>query len=685
MRIVWIGLVGISLSYFLSACLGPKLPEADSRFLNLDPAVEYTGDASCATCHEELFESYQSHGMAQAFYPLTPDNAVEDFSGITIHHEASGFVYVARRDGDRFVQEEYREEPDGTKSHQLVRPMDYVVGSGTAARTYLAQVNGRLYELPLTWYTQSDSTSSDSTFGHWGFSPGYAEFNNRFARTIPDRCMACHNGASESVPFADGKYGALAEGIGCENCHGPGALHVEARQEVEEAPDSIDVTIVNPAHLSPDLRMDVCQQCHLTGEVTVLREGEDPYSFRPGRPLSAHRAIYSLESRDPEELDVISHADRMKQSACFTESGAMDCVTCHNPHEGFRTSGPDYFNSTCQSCHAPEPLAEQMPTAALRADHSPDANCFSCHMPKVTAFDAPHASFTDHKVRVVREDEVTGPATGGTVLTPYYPYDAEDDVYAGMAYVVLARQRAGAATYRTGIALLDAALEKTPEAGEAQFLLGFARLQMGQAREAVPALEEAVRIEPNPERLNTLAQAYEASGRPAADAEARYREALQIQPAAASIRVNLARLLEAQQRLPEAVAEYRLAIEEEPWLAQAHVLLGGALAKAGDLPGAAETLQMAVQLEPGHADALTNLGAILAQQGQTSQAGSYFGRAVQAEPQNANALANYALYLLNAARPQEAFEYAQRSVQVNPQQATALQVLQVLQQARVGG
>ena len=251
--------------------------------------------------------------------------------------------------------------------------------AGSAARTYLSQENGRLYELPLTWYTEAAGPERDSTAGppgraasqsggHWALSPGYDQFNNRFNRTIPERCMACHNGTSEPVPFTDGKYASLASGIGCEQCHGPGALHVAARLENPEAPDSVDVTIVNPKHLSLELRLDVCQQCHLSGEVTVLRDGETATSFRPSRPLSAHRAIYALAEADPNRVNVISHADRMKASQCFLQSGsdspggAMDCVTCHNPHVGFRDKGPEVFNSTCQTCHAPDALQASMPT-----------------------------------------------------------------------------------------------------------------------------------------------------------------------------------------------------------------------------------------------------------------------------------------------------------------------------------
>ena len=682
--------MAVASAWAFAACQTSRTAEADDRFLNLAPDVDYVGSEACASCHEEIYAGYQEHGMAQSFYRLTPKRAVEDWSGVAVRHDASGFTYVARREGDRFVQDEYLEAPDGSRTHELTRTMDYVVGSGSAARTYLSEENGRLYELPLTWYTQSASDPEQGTTvgedslssGHWAFSPGYEEVNGRFDRTVPERCMACHNGESRAVPFAGDKYATLASGIGCEQCHGPGALHVEARTESAEAPDSVDVTIVNPKWLSVELRLDVCQQCHLNGEVSVLREGETATSFRPGRPLSAHRAVFGLAGADPNTVNVISHADRMKQSACFTESGAMDCVTCHDPHQGFRSRGPEVFDRTCRSCHEPATLQAAMPTPALREQHSPAAPCFSCHMPKVTADDAPHASFTDHWIRVVgRDDQLTGVATGAGTLEPYFERDAPEGLYAAMAYVVFGRQGGGPAATRQGTTLLARLLDRDPEHGEAQFLLGFARLQSGDARGAVAPLEAAVAQSANPERLNALAQAYEAAGRPVADAERLYVRALQIQPAAARTRVNLGRLREGQGRLPAAIADYRAAIAEEPWLAPAHTLLGGALAKSGDTAGAIAALREAVRLEPRQADALTNLGVLLAQSGNTPAAGGFLRRGVAAEPRNANAHANLALFHLNEGRAEEAFASAQQALALNPQQATASQVIQILQQA----
>ena len=682
--------VSLPLAAWLAGCWDSAQAERPSPFLNTADGVEYAGDATCAQCHAEISETYATHGMAQSFYPMTAEGAVEDWSGVEVRDAAGGYVYVARRDGDRFVQEERQLGPDGEVFNRLVRTMDYVVGSGSAARTYLTDDGGVLRQLPLTWYTQSAASPEQGTTvgtpagggGHWAFSPGYDTSNGRFDRAVPPACMSCHNGTSPPVPFVDGAYTDLAMGIGCEQCHGPGALHVEARTLDPEAADSVDYTIVNPKHLELDLRLDVCQQCHLNGTVSIVRDGETADSYRPSEPLSAHRALFVVEATDPNVVDVISHSDRMKASACFTESSAMDCVTCHDPHEGFRDKPASYFNDTCQSCHAPAALVAQMPTAEAKAQHAVGADCFSCHMPKVTADDAPHASFTDHWIRVVGNDQITGVATSGE-LEPYFDRDRgteEGETYLAMATVVYGRRTGDRGELTKGASLLSAIAERETAPGEAKYLLGFTRTLLGQDAAAVEPLRAAVAQRATPERLNTLAQTLERTGKPAAEIEALYAQALKIQPAAAEVRVNYGRFLEATGRAPQALAAYSRAATDRPDLAAAHANRGRLLARQGDISDAIDALQTAVTLEPSDGRALADLGALVAQSGDAARAGRLFARAVRADPRNADAHANYALLLAQTGDIGRAVEEVRLALQLNPQQPTAQQLAASLAQ-----
>ena len=672
----------LSTALLLGACTSAETPtppqtsgaeeeEDASPFQNANLATGFVGDAACFDCHEDLWRSYQGHGMAQSFYPLTPENAVEDFAGKALFHEKSGFYYRPYREGDQFFQEEYRVDGQGKKTHRLVREMRYVVGSGSAARTYLAEENGRLYELPVTWYTQADGGA-----GRWDFSPGYDVANGRFDRLIPDRCMACHNSFPETVAFAEGKYADVPRGIGCERCHGPGEAHVEARLAEAEAPGAVDYTIVNPAHLGLDRRLDVCQQCHLQTTISVLREGRGPFSFRPGEDLADHVALFATdEPTSTETVSVISHADRMKASACFIATAEMpepmDCVTCHDPHEGFRDKGPAYFNATCTGCHTPSDLQQQV-AADVRAEHAPEANCIGCHMSKVEADDAPHASFTDHWIRVVEDDETAADveASGPVELVPYFEKDEagpEAAVYQGIAYVVYGRQRGDLEAMRKGVEILGGVLAETSDHGEAQFLLGWARTQLGETAAGIPALEKAVELDPGiPERLNALALAYEQEGRDPATIERLYERALSIQPALADVQVNYGRFLETHGRLDEALAVYQEAAAEQPWLEEAHYNLGTALLRLGRPGEAEEALQRALELQPLYPEALGNLGLLYAMQGQPEKARPLFTRAVEVAPESATALGNLGTFYLNQNRIDEAIRLLSQAVEREP-------------------
>lgn len=638
----------------------------EASFLNVTSEIEFVGAAACASCHEDQFAGFQDHGMANSFYPLTGERIVETLPGPWITDQQNGYRYRAERRGESVVQVEELNDAAGRVVHTLTREMKYVMGSGTTARTYFDQSEGFLYQLPLTWYTQE---------GRWDFSPGYQVANKRFDRKVPERCMACHNDYTEAAPFASGKFSEIPEGIGCERCHGPGALHVSERLAVPEPLSEVDPTIVNPAHLTLDRRLDVCQQCHLHTTVSVLKAGEGAFDYRPSHDLADFVAMYSVPEPEPDsEIGVISHADRMKQSACFIETvaigGSFECTTCHDPHQGFRASGPDYFNQTCLTCHAGAELA------FLPSHPDVSANCVDCHMPRVEASEAPHSSFTDHKVRVVNSrelgvaDSADNPAPG--TLEPYWPED-DGPVYRGMSLVILGRQRGDPYLLRRGADLLDSLAIDGGLHGEAHFLRGLARLELGEARDALIGLTDATRTDGDiPERLNAFAQALEATGGDATVIEEAYSRALAVQPARADIWVNYGRFLESRGRVPEARDAYGEAVSQEPWLATASYNLGTAQARSGDLEAAKMSLLDAVELEPRDPQAWGNLGAVYGQLGQPDSTRFAFEQAVILAPDNAVALGNLGAYYVNVGQYALAIPYLERANTIEPGFADAL-------------
>ncbi|MEO1085787.1 MAG: hypothetical protein AAFY88_16230, partial [Acidobacteriota bacterium] len=254
-------------------------------------AAGYVEDRLCATCHGELYESYQDVGMAQSFARPQNARAVEDFDAPPYFHAPSNRYYAMRRSGDGgLVMERWQLTGDGERIHIVEQPVDWVLGSGHTSRVYLYRTaGGELYQLPLAWYSQGQG---------WGMSPGYdAPVHEGLTRRIRRECMFCHNGYPD-VPAGSDRYGApqtfpaeLPEGTGCQRCHGPGGEHIarvfSGRFKVEEIRDAV----VNPAQLSPKRRtQDV---------IHVAMTDHKIQHFPAGRDLLA-----PLEERSPILVDL---------------------------------------------------------------------------------------------------------------------------------------------------------------------------------------------------------------------------------------------------------------------------------------------------------------------------------------------------------------------------------------------
>jgi len=265
--------------------------------------------------------------------------------------------------------------------------------------------------MPMTYYTQKKK---------WDLPPGFENgINTRFTRKIGLECISCHNAYPNLIIGSENKYQSMPSGIDCERCHGPGSIHVKQRQNGSKIDTSkyIDYSIVNPAKLPIDEQFDVCQRCHLQGNA-ILKENKSFFDFKPGQKLSNYISVFLPKyTNSNTEFIMASHADRLKQSACFIKSyekiqnknilkpykEAMTCITCHNPHVSVRETNANVFNDACLSCHNTKTENEntklKLQNAHKLFKKNTWSNCVSCHMPVSGSSDIPHVTVHDHYIR----------------------------------------------------------------------------------------------------------------------------------------------------------------------------------------------------------------------------------------------------------------------------------------------
>lgn len=363
------------------------LPEiAPTAFRNATTAVAYVGSEACVECHRNEHESYlkTTHSRSLATVDVAHEPADGEF-----FHELSGRHYRVARDGDVLRLCEFIRDADGREVILGNHVAEYSLGSGNYARMYLVRKGEFLIEAPTTWYPRRNC---------WGMSAGYERDAHQagFGREIDTHCLSCHAGRVEAVHGASQLLDVKEMAIGCERCHGPGALHVAERQAKLPIQGEIDDSIVNLRHLSRSQQEDVCSQCHLSGSADVPVQGRKVSDFRPSMRLADFRVSYRIDRPDAA-MTVSGQIEQMRLSRCYIESQAMSCATCHNPHaRPDDTRKVEHYREKCLNCHGVEACG--MKIDERRAKH-PNDNCVPCHMPRGPT-DIPHFSFTHHRIGI---------------------------------------------------------------------------------------------------------------------------------------------------------------------------------------------------------------------------------------------------------------------------------------------
>jgi len=290
---------------------GPVGPAGESAAAG----AGYVGSQVCAGCHQDVSEVFLKSGHAWKLnpvvdgqppeYPFTElTDLPEGYSWDDIAYVIGGYNWKAR-----FVNQEgyiITDEPGSSGNTEYLNQYNYA----------------------------NENVGTDA---------GWVTYHSG-EENLPYDCGSCHttgyspNGNQDDLPGLEGTW--AEPGIMCEECHGPGSLHISNPQGVE---------------MKIDRDAEQCGQCHRRGDIEEVNAS--------GGFIQHHEQY--------EELFQGKHV-------------VIDCVICHDPHTGviqLRQAREDdsTVNTTrtqCENCHFEQAKYQKIEIhSAVRMD------CIECHMP----------------------------------------------------------------------------------------------------------------------------------------------------------------------------------------------------------------------------------------------------------------------------------------------------------------
>jgi tetratricopeptide (TPR) repeat protein len=337
----------------------------------------YSGAARCGTCHSEISRAHAATRHSRTFH--------HGAKLLSLPHPSSPLADPA----DSKVTHTFVE--DGTKlkvrsnidSHIYEVVVDFAFGTKDRYLTMVGRDgDGGSRALRLSYFHGPTRSGWGQTAGDVGTA---ADIQNLRGQIVPlrdgvVRCLQCHvtNPREFRDPDRIGPGPEAADAsIGCERCHGPGGNHIAAVEA-----DLADHAIVNVGPGSGEAATLQCRDCHIVGDAT------------------------EIQNRREESIWVRSPGLTITFSRCYTESsGALSCLTCHDPHRDSERSA-SYYERKCVACHqtagSPSGTSTKSDSRGTVCKVNPTRDCLNCHMPKVP-MPVLHTSLTDHYIRVHRD------------------------------------------------------------------------------------------------------------------------------------------------------------------------------------------------------------------------------------------------------------------------------------------
>jgi len=361
-------IIGIVSMLMLENCFQPQKPPPPEP-------TKFAGSQTCARCHSEIYDQHLQSFHHLTSVPANRQTLKGDFDSAN-RFDINDHIYIAaERKGDSFYQTAYSRDVA-----KLSRPFNIIVGSGKRGQTSIYWFQNYLFELPLTWFTETNE---------WTISPGYsrkADFN----RSITVRCLECHSTYFQETTNKESKADEFSKtnyilGVECEKCHGSALEHIAFHEK--NPGEKTGHAIFNPAKGTRQQSLDLCRLCH----GGALTNSKPAFTFQPGDKLFD---FFRTDTANPAaRIDVHGNQYGMlSASKCFKNS-EMTCLSCHDGHKNESALSAQFYVK-CETCHTNAlhntcKLAPTVDTKFL------ETNCINCHMPEQAS----------KAIMVIRKDE----------------------------------------------------------------------------------------------------------------------------------------------------------------------------------------------------------------------------------------------------------------------------------------
>ena len=349
----------ISSVIFLLALLTQCINHTPEPVITNTQGEQFAGNEACKGCHAAIYNSYEHTAHLLTSAPGKREYVKGSFEkGDNIFYY-SPYDRVAMEDRDSGLYQASYYKNEAKEAERI----DIVIGSGNKGQTYLYWNHNALFQLPVSYFTASNS---------WANSPGNGE-RMVYSRPVFARCMECHATYVKQINGNISQFDKhqLIYGVSCESCHGAAAKHVQYQQQHPGV--KLAKFIINPGKFSRQQQMDQCGLCH-----SGIQQNIKPaFTFIPGDTLSH---FYKANTDSALVNDVHgSKCDLLRQSACYKNSTTLTCNTCHDTHQDQR-GDIAAFSAKCMNCHSE--AKHNFCKLAATAGEVVKANCIDCHMPK---------------------------------------------------------------------------------------------------------------------------------------------------------------------------------------------------------------------------------------------------------------------------------------------------------------